>query len=136
MRPYRAKPIDPKLAGEDGFVYGWYVKADFAHYIVPAKYIVNWKVFIEVIGDTVGQQVGLKDKSSKKDAYEGDIAICSCSLNPKLRYKGVIKYNAPQFYLACFWEDIDGDQRSFPVGENNRSLINGVWLIDEIIGKK
>ena len=63
MRQYRGLTKDGK------WVYGWYIKTDFAHYIVPAKYTVNWKVFIEVIPETVGQSIIVEGK----EFYEGDV---------------------------------------------------------------
>ena len=55
-------------------VYGYYIHTDFADYIVPSKYVVNWKVFIEVIPETVGESTGLKDKNGVDlDWWEGDL---------------------------------------------------------------
>ena len=84
----------------------------------------------------VNRFTSLKDKNGKgkNEVYENDIVICSCKLSPDIFYKGVIKYSAPQFYLAIFWEEIDGVQASYPVGENRRSLIGGTWSIDKILG--
>ena len=75
MRKYRGKPIDPTHAGEDGFVYGWYIEQYFTpnsnrYFIFPnnreGKFLDQ---FIEVKKDTVGQDTGLKGK----DFWEGDI---------------------------------------------------------------
>jgi len=69
IREYRGKRKDGK-----GWVYGWYIKTDFAVYIVPAEYVVNWKVFIEVIPETVGEFTGKEDKNGVK-IYEGDTIL-------------------------------------------------------------
>lgn len=135
---YRGIPINSKE-----FVYGWYAETEGKHYIInPDAGMAQCNCgghgfagFVEVIPKTVGQQIGLKDKNGKGiDVYVDDIVICSCDSASKLRFKGVIKYSAPEFYLACFWEEIDGEQCSYPVGGNTRSLIRGFWSIDEIIG--
>ena len=85
MRPYRAIPI----GGKD-FVYGWYTEAkdyykEKKHFIIlnnsrfypfvdgaekiiePREYSVN---IIEVIPETVGQQVGLRDKNNTDNGTE------------------------------------------------------------------
>lgn len=72
MRPYRAIPIN----GKD-FVYGWSFQRAGASFIIPildkyhtpASFVLT---FVQVIPETVGQQVGLKDKNSK-EAYHKDI---------------------------------------------------------------
>lgn len=66
MRKYRGINKDTKQ-----WVYGWYIKTHFAHYIVPKDYTVNWKVFIEVIPETVSQATGRKDKKGV-EIYGGD----------------------------------------------------------------
>lgn len=149
MRPYRGLPLDGKE-----FVYGWLYKYKGKAFILqehdatlPNYDLISYAIhhkdisvgFVKVVPETVGQQVSLKDKNGKgtNEVYEDDIVICSFNKAfnkaPNLRYKGVIKYEAPEFYLACFWEEIDGKQYSYPVGENNRSLMLG-WSIDEILG--
>ena len=78
MRPYRAIPID----GKD-FVYGWHIELEDEHYIIPDTASICYGVtigtshydfiegFIKVIPETVGQQIGKKDKNNK-EIYEGD----------------------------------------------------------------
>ncbi len=146
MRPYRGIPID----GKD-FVFGWLYKCNDKAYILhkhdatlPDYNLVRYAIhhedmnvcFIEVIPETVGQATGLKDKKDKgeKEVYEGDIALCSYKETTDLIYRGVITYTPPEFYLACFWESIEGVEDSYDVGANNRSLIRGEWQVDEIIG--
>lgn len=83
MRPYRGLTKDGK------WVYGWYIKTDFADYIVPSEYVVNWKVFIQVLPETVGQQTGLKDKKRTEkypdgqEIYEGDIVYIPATTVPE-----------------------------------------------------
>lgn len=66
MRTYRGKTKEGK------WVKGWYIKTDFADYIVPSEYVVNWKVFIEVIPETVGQSTGKTD-INEEEMFAGDI---------------------------------------------------------------
>ncbi|KKM25496.1 hypothetical protein LCGC14_1594370 [marine sediment metagenome] len=77
MRNYRAIPISKPIKSEN-FVYGWYVDVsahddpEEAHRIVVQ--LKNGIVYIPVIPETVGQQVGIKDKNGKEiDWYAGDI---------------------------------------------------------------
>jgi len=81
MRNYRGIPI-----GGKEFVYGWYCEIMSKHYIIPDIAIrrtykwqdsdkIEFTFFDEVIPETAGQQVGLKDKSGKKEkeVYQGDV---------------------------------------------------------------
>ncbi len=77
-RKYRAQPINPTHAGEDGFVYGWYIEQYFTpnsnrYFIFPnnreGKFLDQ---FIEVKKDTIGQSTGLKDKERYAEVYEHD----------------------------------------------------------------
>lgn len=89
MRNYRAQPIDPKQAGEDGFVYGFLIEdahgkcfiasTDDASPPIMANKVKSLTgshdiVILgahEIIPSTVGQDTGLKDKN-KKSGYAGD----------------------------------------------------------------
>ena len=71
MRQYRAIPID----GKD-FVYGWYVYRHESDWDGHDKYIhqihtKEWNEFIEVIPESVGQQVGEQDNKDQ-EIYKGD----------------------------------------------------------------
>lgn len=83
MRPYRARRKD-----NNEWVYGWYIKTDFADYIVPAEYVVNWKVFIEVHPASVAQSTGKHDKNGD-EIFEGD----------RDKDKGIVKWSE---YFAGF----------------------------------
>ena len=73
-RPYRAIPIGKKESKKK-FVYGWYVKNGDTSYIFEASWIREKQstlgAAIEVIPESVGQQVGRQDKH-KKEIYAGD----------------------------------------------------------------
>ncbi len=81
MRQYRG------LTKKDGKrVYGWYVKVEDKHYIISdgaellRRTISNYSTvfgdvivgFVEVIPESVSQQIGRKDKTGN-EIYEGDI---------------------------------------------------------------
>ncbi|KKL09373.1 hypothetical protein LCGC14_2566500 [marine sediment metagenome] len=88
-RPYRAKPTDPTHAGEDGFVYGWYVEIGAnKHYIISldakrqdTKTYETWDSLFALDEDyvtsvhphTVGQDTGGEDKNHKKVYYNDEI---------------------------------------------------------------
>ena len=96
MRKYRGLTKDGK------WVYGWYVKVEGKHYIVPddakllRRTISDYNTvfgdvivgFIEVIPKTVGQSTGLKDKKRTKEypegqeIYEGDCFRTSAQSTP------------------------------------------------------
>ena len=89
MRQQRAQPIDPKQAGPDGFVYGWYIHLEIAdhHFIVPPciegepddwtdqSYL---RTFVKVKKDTISQDTGETDRKRTgkfpkgQKMYEGD----------------------------------------------------------------
>ena len=77
------------LTKDGKWVYGWYVKTDFAHYIVPAEYAVNWKVFVEVIPETVGQSTG---KYWEGDIYKAEYRCSICYDNEPHILRGLIEY--------------------------------------------
>lgn len=125
QRPYRAKPIDPKLAGEDGFVYGWYIERyDTMAFIINANPTCDADNLVEVIPATVGQQVGLKDKNGKgREAYQGDLIV----YQKKNRNSG-----KP---IEIIWED--GSWHGCYVGTEFTYLLNAREMEDaEIIGNK
>lgn len=71
-RPYRAIPIDPKHAGPDGFVYGWYAKRYVVDTPEDTIYESEGLFPIQVHPESVGQDTGEIDKNGKA-IYEGDI---------------------------------------------------------------
>jgi len=147
QRQYRGLTKDGK------WVKGWYVEAKRKHYIITQEtdvhevkdddfdgialftYTKCLSGLVEAIPETVGQFTGLTEENSKKAVYQHDIVLCHCARNKQILFKGVIKYHAPEFYLACFWQKIEGEPEEwYPVGDNNRSLIQGWWPIDKILG--
>ena len=74
MRPDRGKRVDGK-----GWVYGYHFRAGRSHFIIslhcvlqeiyPSPFIRD---FVEVIPDSVGQSIGLKDMK-KKEGFRGDL---------------------------------------------------------------
>ena len=94
MRMSRGKRKDGK-----GWAYGWPIKTDFACYIVPAVYVVNWKIFVEVTPTSVGQSTGLKDKKGKE--IYGSIEI-----DGKMSKGGdIVKvmFGEQELIYACEW---------------------------------
>jgi hypothetical protein len=91
QRPYRAIPVDKTILKEgEQFIYGWYFKAicpagkvdTVKHFIIKKEWSVLYvdskkaislyvDCFVEVIPETVSQQVGLKHE--KRDIYGGDM---------------------------------------------------------------
>jgi len=69
MRQYRG------LTKEGKWVYGWYCKWGRRHFIFDPKYSLQFLAcFVEVIPESVGQKVGLKDKN-KVEMYFDDIVL-------------------------------------------------------------
>ena len=121
----------------DRWAYGSYVECDGGYYIIEKLGGDSVSVAkIQVWPKSVGQAIGLKDKKGKgkKEVYEGDIVLCSYLETASPIFKGIITYAPPEFYLACFWESVEGEESSYKVGVNNRSLCRNLWRVDEIIG--
>lgn len=96
MRLYRGKRKDNKE-----WVHGWYFKsftsslsfiiADSTNH--PMRFTKTKDAFIEVIPETVGQQVGPKDKNGK-EIYDGDevIEIFECAGHKTETYTGIVTW--------------------------------------------
>lgn len=72
---YRGKRVDNKE-----WAYGYYIATKDGHYICYKNqynddlFLSPENIFVQVIPETVGQYIGLKDKDDKgKEMFEGDI---------------------------------------------------------------
>lgn len=93
MRKYRG------LTKEGKWVYGWYIKFDNKPYIFLNNRKPFLSQFICVVPETVGQQVGLKDKKRTKEypegqeIYEGDIIRDATSSGYTKWWDGIVTWH-------------------------------------------
>ncbi len=113
MRQFRGKPIDPKQAGEDGFVYGWINKHGGRCWIAVddgeaevRRFASDWVecLMVEVHPDTVEQDTGLKDKNGKA-GYFGQ------KVKHDHGYIGEIKWDDEALRVYFEWED---NRKTYP----------------------
>lgn len=109
-RPYRAKPIDPKQAGEDGWVYGFHCIWQGIEYIFTSPWNLYHKGWYEVHPESVGQSTGETDKNGKM-IYEGDEVSTGF-------WGGVVKFKKGSFKViqrGCSDSELGDFSESFEI---------------------
>ena len=101
MRSYRG------LTKEGNWVYGWYSEGGGKSFIEAECGSGLPLASFEVIPETVGQQVGIQDKSGKKEVYVGDDIYFSMSQSQ--HYKGYVKWSEKGlcYVVECYWQKQD-----------------------------
>ena len=118
MRPYRGLTKDGK------WVKGWHCQIGNRHFIATEPYDIGWSGgevlkwhiagFIEVIPETVGQQIGLPDKNGV-EIYEGSL----------VNYWSSDKTSVETFVVA--WDDC---KMGYILTQEGLKIDNGLWNRD------
>jgi hypothetical protein len=126
MRKYRG------LTKEDKWVYGWYMERYGQSYIINIDSKRDVDNMFAVIPETVGQQVGPKDKKRTKkypegqEIYAGDVVVIGC-----YNLRAVIKYEHCSFRM---FHVPGSDRRKYCGNGRSEPIFLNCDISTEIIG--